>query len=117
MDGSGTGIARGGAEDVDRLSARATLILVEIPEELEREGEEERLRAADSFAVYLNQIGKIPLLTARQEVEIGRRIEVGQLELRTALVGTMLSAVATGATYAVLLWLLWTGRMALAASA
>ena len=36
-------------------------------------------------------------------------------QVLTNLVGTMLSAVATGATYGVLLWLLWTGRMALAA--
>jgi ATP-binding cassette subfamily B protein len=35
--------------------------------------------------------------------------------VRTNLVGTALSAAATGVTYAVLLWMLWTGRMELAA--
>jgi RNA polymerase primary sigma factor len=48
---------------------------------------EEAAGAEDSFAVYLREIGKVPLLTAKQEVEIGRRIEVGQLELLTALAG------------------------------
>jgi RNA polymerase primary sigma factor len=51
-------------------------------EELE---EDEGVRAEDSFAMYLGEIGKIPLLTAQQEVEIGRRIEEGQRELQTTL--------------------------------
>jgi RNA polymerase primary sigma factor len=42
-------------------------------------------RSVDSFTLYLGEIGKVPLLTAQQEVEIGRRIEVGQLELQSAL--------------------------------
>jgi RNA polymerase primary sigma factor len=73
-------VASTGAADVAEAPWEET-------EELELEGEEERVRAADSFAVYLNQIGKIPLLTARQEVEIGRCIEAGQFELWTALAG------------------------------
>jgi RNA polymerase primary sigma factor len=39
------------------------------------------------ISLYLREIGKVPLLTAEQEVEIGRRIEAAQLELRTALAG------------------------------
>lgn len=34
---------------------------------------------------YLKEMGKVPLLTARQEVEIGRRIEVGQMAIRSTL--------------------------------
>ena len=37
--------------------------------------------------LYLKEIGKVPLLTAQQEVQIGRRIEVGQIALRRALSG------------------------------
>jgi len=42
-------------------------------------------------------------------------IRVNTRRVRTSLIGTALGAVATGLTYAVLFWLLWTGRMELAA--
>jgi len=42
-------------------------------------------RGEDPVRLYLKEIGKVPLLTARQEVEIGRRIEVGQISLRRLL--------------------------------
>ncbi len=38
--------------------------------------------AQDSVRLYLREIARVPLLTAAQEVELGRRIEVGQTELR-----------------------------------
>src|SRR6266446_2886155 len=41
---------------------------------------------ADLVHLYFREIGKTPLLTSEQEVEIGRRIETGQLEERRALV-------------------------------
>src|SRR5438445_11023983 len=44
-------------------------------------------KGEDPVGLYLKEIGKVPLLTARQEVEIGRRIEVGQIALRKALAG------------------------------
>src|SRR5712691_9092150 len=44
-------------------------------------------RGEDPVRLYLKEIGKVPLLSARQEVEIGRRIEVGQIALRRALAG------------------------------
>jgi RNA polymerase primary sigma factor len=44
-------------------------------------------KGEDPVRLYLKEIGKVALLTARQEVEIGRRIEVGQIELRKALSG------------------------------
>ena len=58
----------------------------------ERTHPSERVAAApskgeDPVRLYLKEIGKVPLLTARQEVEIGRRIEVGQIALRRALAG------------------------------
>ena len=34
-------------------------------------------RGEDPVRLYLKEIGKVPLLTAAQEVQIGRRIEVG----------------------------------------
>ena len=39
----------------------------------------------DPVRIYLKEIGKVPLLTARQEVELGQRIEAGQIKLRGAL--------------------------------
>jgi RNA polymerase primary sigma factor len=42
-------------------------------------------RAEDPVRLYLREIGRVPLLTAQQEVEIGRRIEQGQMALRRAL--------------------------------
>ena len=44
-------------------------------------------KGEDPVRLYLKEIGKVSLLTARQEVEIGRRIEVGQIALRRALAG------------------------------
>src|SRR5437667_7053184 len=44
-------------------------------------------KGEDPVQLYLKEIGKVPLLTARQEVEIGRRIEVGQVALRRGLAG------------------------------
>jgi RNA polymerase primary sigma factor len=44
-------------------------------------------RGEDPVRLYLKEIGRVPLLSARQEVEIGQRIEHGQIRLRRALVG------------------------------
>src|SRR5437667_4073074 len=41
----------------------------------------------DPVRLYLKEIGKVSLLTAAQEVQIGRRIEVGQIALRRTLAG------------------------------
>jgi RNA polymerase primary sigma factor len=69
-------------------------VLAEDPEE--HAGPEEPVAALpakgeDPVRLYLKEIGKVPLLTARQEVEIGRRIEVGQITLRRALAGIPLA--------------------------
>jgi RNA polymerase primary sigma factor len=69
---------------------------VEHPRRIEEEAEEATPRLDEALApspargedpvrLYLKEIGKVALLTARQEVEIGRRIEVGQIALRRAL--------------------------------
>jgi RNA polymerase primary sigma factor len=42
-------------------------------------------RGEDPVRLYLKEIGKVSLLNAEQEVQIGRRIEIGQIELRRAL--------------------------------
>ncbi len=42
-------------------------------------------RGADAVRSYLREIGRFSVLTAKQEAEIGRRIEAGQLALRRAL--------------------------------
>ena len=71
------------------------------------EGSEERPRGAraviyealparpeDPVRLYLKEIGRVPLLTAAQEVQIGRRIEVGQIALRSALTGIPMAVTA-----------------------
>ena len=45
----------------------------------------------DPVRIYLKEIGKVSLLTAQQEVAIGRRIEAGQIQLRRALAGVPMS--------------------------
>src|ERR687892_914892 len=62
-------------EDVEETAPRAEALAA-----LPSKGE-------DPVRLYLKEIGKVPLLTARQEVEIGQRIEAGQVRLRRALVG------------------------------
>jgi RNA polymerase primary sigma factor len=44
-------------------------------------------KGEDPVRLYLKEIGKVPLLTAQQEVQIGRRIEIGQMALRKDLAG------------------------------
>src|SRR4029450_4916347 len=44
-------------------------------------------KGEDPVRLYLKEIGKVSLLNAAQEVEIGRRIEVGQIALRRILAG------------------------------
>src|SRR5437879_1904421 len=44
-------------------------------------------KGEDPVRLYLKEIGKVPLITAAQEVQIGRRIEVGQIALRRTLAG------------------------------
>src|SRR5207244_1241432 len=48
-------------------------------------------RGENPVRLYLKEIGKVPLLTAAQEVQIGRRIEVGQIALRHTLAGIPMS--------------------------
>jgi len=52
----------------------------------DREQEEVEVAGGeDPVRLYLREIGKVALLTGEQEVRIGRRIESGQAELRSAL--------------------------------
>ena len=53
-------------------------------------------KGEDPVRLYLKEIGRVPLLTAKQEVEIGRRIEVGQIALRRALAGIPMAVRALG---------------------
>jgi RNA polymerase primary sigma factor len=47
--------------------------------------ETDRTPTADSVRMYLREIGKIRLLSAEEEVAIGRRIESGQIAMRRTL--------------------------------
>jgi RNA polymerase primary sigma factor len=74
-------------------------LIEEEPEETPSRVPEESLttfsaKGEDPVRLYLKEIGKVPLLTARQEVEIGRRIEVGQIALRRALAGIPMAVTA-----------------------
>jgi RNA polymerase primary sigma factor len=65
----------------------------EIPEEPEQAAEVEA-GGEDALSQYLHQIGRVPLLTAEQEIQIGRRIEEGQAELKRALATVPLAVTA-----------------------
>jgi RNA polymerase primary sigma factor len=90
---------RGAAEDSSVASAEMTSTdereapaLAEDADEAPRTSVEDThgpspARGEDPVRLYLKEIGKVSLLTAAQEVEIGRRIEVGQIALRRTLAG------------------------------
>jgi ATP-binding cassette subfamily B protein len=67
------------------------------------------LRAFTLRSFLLDEVRRLLAISTNEEIRVTTR------QVRTTLVGTVLSAVATGLTYTVLLWLLWTGRMDLAA--
>jgi RNA polymerase primary sigma factor len=72
--------------------AEAPVLADEEAEETPRAAPEESFtplpsKGEDPVRLYLKEIGKVPLLTADQEVQIGRRIEVGQIALRRTLAG------------------------------
>jgi len=66
------------------------------------------LRAFTVRGYLLTEVRRLLAISTNEEIRITTR------QIRTNLVGTALSSVATGLTYATLLWLLWTGRMELA---
>ena len=80
----------GDIEDVYRLFADAGIRIVDDEEEEEEPVEElsedeldelEDVPIDDSVRMYLRDIGRVPLLTARQEVELARRIQKGEGEV------------------------------------
>ncbi len=72
----------------DELTADALEdVLEETPAIVEEALERVPSKGEDPVRLYLKEIGKVSLLTARQEVAIGQRIEGGQVRLRRALVG------------------------------
>lgn len=52
------------------------------------------VKGSDPFLSYKKEMGKVPLLTAAQEVEIGKRIEAGQVALRRILAGIPMAVAA-----------------------
>ncbi|HMH51717.1 MAG TPA: sigma-70 family RNA polymerase sigma factor [Candidatus Acidoferrum sp.] len=98
--------SRGGTTEVvptaliaeDETEERTAPLTEEEPEETSRVPAESLTsyssKGEDPVRLYLKEIGKVPLLTARQEVEIGRRIEVGQIALRRALAGIPMAVTA-----------------------
>jgi ATP-binding cassette, subfamily B, bacterial len=67
------------------------------------------LRAFTLRRFLLGEVRRLLRISTNEEIRVAGR------QVRTTLLGTVLSSGATGITYAALLWLLWTGRMALAA--
>ncbi|MFF5082673.1 ABC transporter ATP-binding protein [Actinoplanes sp. NPDC000266] len=67
------------------------------------------LRAFTLRSFLLDEVRRLLSISTNEEIRISSR------QVRTTLVGTVLSAIATAFAYVVLLWLLWTGRMELAA--
>jgi len=71
-------------EDEEKV---AEVVLEETPALSEEALRPSAAPAEDPVRLYLKEIGKVHLLTAQQEVSLGRRIEVGQIQLRRALAG------------------------------
>jgi len=79
--------------DLDALYTRLRALDIEIVEhaEVERakpaepeEEEDHRLEVLDDpVRMYMNQMGKVPLLTREQEVEICKRIESAEIEIKS----------------------------------
>jgi ATP-binding cassette subfamily B protein len=67
------------------------------------------LRAFTLREFLLAEVKRLLAVSTTEEIRMSGR------QVRTNLVGTALSALVTGLTYATLFWLLWTGRMDLAA--
>ncbi len=84
-------------DDLDALYTKLRTLDVEIVEhsETERpkaaeaeEEEEDRLDALDDpVRMYMNQMGKVPLLTREQEIEICKRIEEAELAMKRIVYG------------------------------
>jgi RNA polymerase primary sigma factor len=68
------------AAEVDRVKP--------LPDQEEEEENDRRLDSLDDpVRMYLKQMGAVPLLTREQEVEISKRIEVAENELRAVVYG------------------------------
>src|SRR4029450_13754866 len=85
----GTSVASAGLTSTDEREAPGS---VEAEEEAPRAPTEDThtytlTKGEDPVRLYLKEIGRVSLLTAAQEVEIGRRIEGGQIALRRTLAG------------------------------
>jgi len=84
-------------EDLDELYTKLRSLDVEIVDQAEaerakpaeaEEDQEHRLEALDDpVRMYMNQMGKVPLLTREQEVEICKRIEVAETEMKRLVYG------------------------------
>ena len=57
------------------------------PEEPETEQERQLEALDDPVRMYMNQVGKVPLLTREQEVEVFKRIEEAEQELKRLIYG------------------------------
>src|SRR6185295_10259325 len=84
-------------EDLDELFSKLRSLDVEIVDQAEvqrtkqpepEEEEDSRLEILDDpVRMYMNQMGKVPLLTREQEVEICKRIEDAELEMKRLVYG------------------------------
>ncbi len=69
----------------------AEVLMDEAPAIAEEAFQPSQAASEDPVRLYLKEIGKVPLLKAQEEVEIGQRIEAGQIALRRTLGGIPLA--------------------------
>ena len=76
------------AAQMDDFYAQLEELQIEVVEREEPEAEVEEARevSTDTLQLFLKDIGKVPLLTAAQEVELAKRIERGEHAAKQAMV-------------------------------
>jgi RNA polymerase primary sigma factor len=66
--------------------AQIAVVHADVPDEAQPEVEPEPEITTDALQLFLKDIGKVPLLTAAQEVELAKRIERGEHAAKQAMV-------------------------------
>jgi RNA polymerase primary sigma factor len=82
---------------VSDLNEEITSIVEEEPEEERLDTSYDEAASGDSLTMFMNQLGRYPLLTAAEEVELAKRIEQGDAEAKERMITSNLRLVVSQA--------------------